>query len=159
MSPSVAAAFGIEDLRAPLPASWDALGNSGLKAERSRSSACTSNAGSSRRRTYSRMSALSSASTTRGRAAAGSPALASVVLTDSRMVNGPHAIADRYEDAYQARGDSLMREKAAQGAQAYEVDLVVDHYWGPALHDIYAAIEAEDSNFNEAIEVMQATGG
>jgi glycosyltransferase involved in cell wall biosynthesis len=51
------------------------------------------------------------------------------------------AIADRLESAYQMRGNQDYRDRAHDGAKAWEVDRVVEKYWKPALEEINARIQ------------------
>jgi glycosyltransferase involved in cell wall biosynthesis len=51
------------------------------------------------------------------------------------------AIADRLEMAYQMRGNQEYRNRARDGALAYDVDKVVEKYWVPTLDAIAAKLK------------------
>ncbi|MCG3143630.1 MAG: D-inositol-3-phosphate glycosyltransferase [Gammaproteobacteria bacterium] len=55
----------------------------------------------------------------------------------------PHAgaIADRLEAAYQMRDNQDYRERARDGALAYDADKVTEKYWKPVLEDMAERIE------------------
>ena len=63
-----------------------------------------------------------------------------------------YAIADRMDKAYQARGDTAMREKAREGALEYDADAVTEQYWMPALAEMREII-ANKTSFEKAVSV------
>lgn len=52
-----------------------------------------------------------------------------------------HSIVARLKDAYAARGDNGLRERAVAFAAAYDSDLVFERYWVPFLRELEAKIE------------------
>lgn len=54
-----------------------------------------------------------------------------------------HAIEKCLEEAWIARGDEGLREKAVEGAQAYDADRVTRDFWKPVLEGMEARIAAE----------------
>jgi len=53
-------------------------------------------------------------------------------------------IVDRLERAYLAKGRQKFRQQAVEGAMSYDVDLVTENYWRPALFDIFQEINKPD---------------
>jgi len=53
-----------------------------------------------------------------------------------------YGIVEALEDALAWRGDKDMRVAARKGAEAYDVDLVVETYWQPLLNEIQEEIES-----------------
>jgi glycosyltransferase involved in cell wall biosynthesis len=51
------------------------------------------------------------------------------------------AIYDRLEAAYRMRGNVDYRKRARKGAEAYDVEKIVEKYWKPTLESIAARIE------------------
>lgn len=54
-----------------------------------------------------------------------------------------HAIEAALERAHLARNDAQLRQRAVDGAQAYDADHVAETYWRPALEAMQARIAAE----------------
>jgi glycosyltransferase involved in cell wall biosynthesis len=52
----------------------------------------------------------------------------------------PEAIADRLEQAYQARDVDSIRARACAGAQKYDADRVTAKYWKPTLENIQSCL-------------------
>ena len=57
----------------------------------------------------------------------------------------PHwqAIYEQMELAYAAKGDTAIREKAHQGALAYDADLITEQYWKPVLAEINEKVQED----------------
>ena len=55
------------------------------------------------------------------------------------------AIADRMEQAYAARGDYDLRNKARRGALPYDADDVTRQYWKPVIKEMQEMIESKSS--------------
>lgn len=53
------------------------------------------------------------------------------------------SIYRRLEEAYAARGDKALREKAREGALQYDADLITEKYWKPVLKEMQAMIPAK----------------
>jgi glycosyltransferase involved in cell wall biosynthesis len=67
-----------------------------------------------------------------------------------------HAIVERLEQAYRARGDKELAEKARAGALEYDIDKVVEKYWVPALANIEKKIkETPNLNLTKSLEVLR----
>jgi glycosyltransferase involved in cell wall biosynthesis len=57
-----------------------------------------------------------------------------------------HSIVARLTDAYAARGDNGLRERAVAFAAAYDSDLVFERYWLPFLAELQAGLEPVPMN-------------
>jgi len=55
------------------------------------------------------------------------------------------AIADRMEQAYEAKGDYSLRNQARRGALPYDADDVTRQYWKPVLKEMREMIESKSS--------------
>jgi len=62
------------------------------------------------------------------------------------------AIADRMEQAYQAKGDQLLRNQARRGALPYDADDITRQYWKPVLKEMQEII-ADKTSFEKAVSV------
>jgi hypothetical protein len=58
----------------------------------------------------------------------------------------PEAILEKLEAAYRVRGNMDYRERARDGALAYDADKVTEKYWKPVLEDIEKQIQSERSS-------------
>lgn len=58
-------------------------------------------------------------------------------------VGHPEAIASKLEAAYHKKGDQRMRDKAREGAMAYDADLIVEKYWIPYLEKLTERVRTE----------------
>lgn len=56
----------------------------------------------------------------------------------------PEAIYEKLEASYQMRGNMDYRNRARDGAKAYDADKVTEKYWKPALETLYKRIKEPD---------------
>jgi hypothetical protein len=54
----------------------------------------------------------------------------------------PGAIAEKLDAAYEMRGNQAYRDRARDGALAYDADKITEKYWLPFLKDAEAQLEA-----------------
>lgn len=64
-------------------------------------------------------------------------------LNAYQLIPRVEAIAEQLEAAYQAKDIQDYRDRARQGALAYDVDKVADAYWRPVLEKLQERIDAE----------------
>lgn len=64
------------------------------------------------------------------------------------------AIADKYELAYQQKGNKVYRQRARDGALNYDIDAVYRNYWEPTLAAIQKKIDDEQAQA-EKVELVK----
>ena len=69
----------------------------------------------------------------------------------------PHvgAIAEKLEMAYAEEGNNKLREKARDGALAYDADLVTQKYWKPCLDEIESTLPTKKAEKGAGLREVQ----
>lgn len=67
----------------------------------------------------------------------------------------PEAVAERMEAAYEMRGVDSIRQRARDGALAYDADRVTEKYWKPVLAEMERIIHAKPAQA-EPVRIVEA---